>query len=161
MNIENESGLPEEELEAAIETEAEAELLESDGAEGTESEADEESAEIEHANQKPNDDFWDRVGNNVAKSAAKLHQSKMLSDDASQYIVEHKYGPQLILALANDPYELAEVASLSPFQLGEKLNEMASKFKQKTRSKAPAPAESKRGSNVTKSKASAAINIIN
>jgi hypothetical protein len=64
------------------------------------------------------------------------------------YLLEHDYGPQLLVQLAKNPMELQELASLNPMQVGVKLEAMATAFKPTKRTSAPPPDEPIQGSGV-------------
>jgi len=84
--------------------------------------------------------------NKVAEAANNI--STKVSNDTAEYIVNHAYAPQIILALDSNPELAAEVANLSPFEVGEKLNDLAKTFKPKTKSNAPKPVSSTKGAGV-------------
>ena len=77
--------------------------------------------------------------------AANVAQS-VLGDDVQTHILEHDFGPQLLIQLAKSPMELQEIASLSPYQVGVKLESMAKTFKPTKVTKAPPPDEPIQGS---------------
>ena len=81
-------------------------------------------------------------------AAAANNISTKVSNDTAEYIVNHAYAPQIILALDSNPELAAEVANLSPYEVGEKLNDLAKTFKPKTKSNAPKPVSSTKGSGV-------------
>lgn len=76
--------------------------------------------------------------NELRYSAAVLMQSG-IGDSTADYLLQHEYAPQLINQLAKNPVELQVIANLSPYQVGAKLDQMASAFKPNRTSRAPAP----------------------
>lgn len=62
-----------------------------------------------------------------------------ISQEVANYLLDHPNGPQLVMHLAKNPIETQEIASLNPFQVGEKLNQLAAKFQPNRKSKAPPP----------------------
>lgn len=82
-------------------------------------------------------------------ATAAMILDKALPPEHQNYLLEHEYGPQLINALASDPVELADLANLSPYQVGVKLDKMSAAFRRKTKSSAPPPDEPIKGSGVS------------
>lgn len=74
-----------------------------------------------------------------------------LGQDTQSYLMEHEYGPQILMQLAKNPVELQELASLSPYQVGVKLDKIAKAFKPTKVTKAPPPDDPIRGAGVDSS----------
>lgn len=72
----------------------------------------------------------------------------VLGEDVQSYLMEHDYGPQILMQLAKSPMELQELASLNPYQVGVKLDKIAKAFKPTKVTKAPPPDDPIRGSGV-------------
>lgn len=64
-----------------------------------------------------------------------------LNMDLQNYLIDHDKGAELINYLAKNPIEAEELASLSPFAAGDRLNKLVAKVGKKPvrKSKAPAP----------------------
>lgn len=109
-------------------------------------------AEIEREKREQFESFGRRaqeVGIKPERLAtAALILDKALPSEHQRYLLEHEFGPQLINALASDPVELAELANLSAYQVGVKLDKMSAAFRKKTKSNAPPPDEPIKGTGV-------------
>lgn len=79
--------------------------------------------------------------------AASVVQSE-LGEDVQDFLVSHDHGPQLLMHLAKNPMELKEIASLNPYQVGAKLDNLAKAFKPARVTKAPPPDDPIQGSGV-------------
>jgi hypothetical protein len=110
-------------------------------------------AEFERERQARFEDFGKRAEKAGVKperlATAAMILDKALPADHQNYLLEHEFGPQLINALASDPVELADLANLSPYQVGVKLDKVAAAFRRKTKSSAPPPDEPIKGSGVS------------
>lgn len=110
-------------------------------------------AEIERETRARFEEFGKRAEKAGVKperlATAAMILDKALPPEHQNYLVEHEYGPQLINALASDPVELADLANLSAYQVGVKLDKMAAAFRRKTKSSAPPPDEPIKGSGVS------------
>lgn len=73
----------------------------------------------------------------------------VLPEDTQNYLIDHEFGGQLVVSLAENPMELQSLANLSPYQVGLKLDEMSKAYKRKITSSAPSPDEPIRGSGVS------------
>lgn len=71
-----------------------------------------------------------------------------LGDEVQAYLMDHDYGPQILMQLAKNPMELQELASLNPYQVGVKLDKIAKAFKPTKVTKAPPPDDPIQGSGV-------------
>ena len=71
-----------------------------------------------------------------------------VGEDVANYLMEHDYGPQILMQLAKNPMDLQELASLNPYQVGVKLDKIAKAFKPTKVTKAPPPDDPIQGSGV-------------
>lgn len=109
-------------------------------------------AEIEKQKVERFESFAQRAGKAGMKperlATAAMVLDKALPEDHQQYLIDHEYGPQLLNALASDPVELADLANLSPYQVGVKLDKMSQAFRKKTKSNTPPPEDPIQGNAV-------------
>lgn len=80
------------------------------------------------------------INQNELGYAANVAQSA-LDDSTQSFLMEHEYGPQILVHLAKNQMELQELASLNPYQVGVKLESIAKGFKPTKVTKAPPPDE--------------------
>tara|TARA_R110002020_G_scaffold423636_1_gene632688 strand:- start:1523 stop:2302 length:780 start_codon:yes stop_codon:yes gene_type:complete len=80
--------------------------------------------------------------------AANVAQN-VLGEDTQTHLLQHEYGPQILVQLAKSPMELQEIANLNPYQVGVKLEQIAKTFKPTKVTKAPPPDEPIQGTGVT------------
>ena len=71
-----------------------------------------------------------------------------VTPELESYILDHEFGPQLLVQLGKNPMELQEIASLNPIQAGVKLEAMAKAFKPTKKTSAPPPDDPIQGSGV-------------
>lgn len=72
-----------------------------------------------------------------------------LTEDTATHLLSHEYGPQILVHLAKAPMEMQELASLNPYQVGVKLENIAKSFKPTKVSKTPPPDDPISGSGVS------------
>lgn len=107
-------------------------------------------AEQERERQEQVGIFAERAKNagvdmNQAAMAAQIAMNE-LPQELHGFLAYHESAPQLLVRLASNPLEMKELASLSIAEAAVKLDRMAASFKKSTKSKAPPPIESLKGS---------------